>query len=60
MAFAGDEEVMVTIEELIYFIGQKCMSENWLPSPRIPRITYQEAMTAYGSDKPDRRLGMEV
>ncbi|KAF2741268.1 aspartyl-tRNA synthetase [Polyplosphaeria fusca] len=60
MAFVGDDEVMDVIQNLMYFIGEKCMEKNWMSSPEIPRMTYQEAMASYGSDKPDLRLGAKV
>jgi len=60
MSFVEDgEEVRTTMEPLIKklvtaFAGKKLLSED------IPRITYEEAMNRYGSDKPDLRFGMEL
>jgi aspartyl-tRNA synthetase len=58
MAFASGEDVMSTIESLISYLW-KSLLEVELPSP-FPRMSYHEAMSAYGSDKPDVRLGMDI
>ena len=58
MAFAGEEDIMLAIERLIL--------EIWVPSlkpethEKFPRMTYQDAMASYGSDKPDLRYGAKV
>jgi aspartyl-tRNA synthetase len=60
MSFVEDgEEVRNTMDPLIKrlvteFAGKKLQSEEVL------RLTYQEAMERYGSDKPDLRFGMEL
>jgi aspartyl-tRNA synthetase len=60
MSFVEDgEEVRSLIEPLIKnlvtdFAGKKLLAKD------VPRITYQEAMEKYGSDKPDLRYGMEL
>ncbi|MCJ1440435.1 MAG: hypothetical protein MMC23_000918 [Stictis urceolatum] len=58
MAFCSGEDVMRCIESLIHDLW-KAMLEEDLPSP-FPRMSYQDAMTTYGSDKPDTRLDMRI
>jgi aspartyl-tRNA synthetase len=58
MAFANEESVMNITEMAVRHLWQNMIQYD-LPSP-FPRITYEEAMTFYGSDKPDRRFGMKV
>lgn len=55
MSFATGESVMHCIESLALRLWNDLLQIT-LPSP-FPRMTYQEAMRLYGSDKPDVRLG---
>ncbi len=59
MSFAGEAEVMATVEALIRRLWATCLKVDIL-STAFPRMTYQDAMSTYGSDKPDIRMGMEV
>lgn len=58
MSFAGAKEVMNVIEDLIRFVWSKSDLDQ-LPAA-FPRMSYLEAMSQYGSDKPDTRLGMQI
>ncbi|GLA27039.1 hypothetical protein CBS147346_8726 [Aspergillus niger] len=59
MAFAAGQDVMAVVEEIIRGLWGNMMREP-VPSGPFRRMTYQEAMTRYGSDKPDTRHGMEI
>ncbi|MGI6673436.1 MAG: aspartate--tRNA ligase [Limnochordia bacterium] len=58
MSFVDRDDVMNTMEAMILHIFEEVMGIE-IASP-IPRLTYQEAMDRFGSDKPDTRFGMEI
>jgi len=58
MAFVEQEDVLNTAEDLIRTTFKDVLDID-LPNP-FPRITYQEAMRKYGSDKPDLRNDLEL
>jgi aspartyl-tRNA synthetase len=56
-SFASQEQVYRLLEGLITRLFRLVGAE--LPE-KFPRLTYAEAMSRYGSDKPDLRFGMEL
>ncbi len=56
MAFVTQEDILNTFEGLTMSLF-KTMKDIELPE--FPRMTYDEAMVRYGSDKPDVRFDME-
>ena len=58
MSFVEREDVMNLTEELLRLVCKEAAGVS-LPSP-FPRLTYQEALSRYGTDKPDRRFGLEL
>ncbi len=58
MSFVDREDVMVLMERLIAAIFKEVKGAE-LSIP-FTRLTYQEAMDRYGSDKPDTRFGLEL
>jgi len=59
MAFASAEDVMTIIEAVIRVLWHKLL-EIELPNGSFSRLPYQDAMSLYGSDKPDLRLGSKI
>jgi aspartyl-tRNA synthetase len=59
MSFIEREDVMALTEELMIGIVETCSDRQLLAQP-FPRLTYQEAMSRFGTDRPDMRFGMEL
>ena len=59
MSFAEEEDVLSLTEELFTSLAAAVRPDLKLVMP-FPRITYEEAMRRFGSDKPDLRYGMEL
>lgn len=57
MSFIDEEDIMNMNESLLAFIWKKAKGVEIGP---VPRISFQEAMDKYGSDKPDTRFGLEI
>ncbi len=58
LSFVDEEDVMEVNERLLAKVFKEVIGVDVdLP---IPRITWQEAMDRFGSDKPDTRFGMEL
>jgi aspartyl-tRNA synthetase len=58
MTFATEDQIFALIEGLMTSIW-KAVFDLDLPTP-FPRISYAEALSRYGSDKPDTRFGLEL
>ncbi len=56
MAFVTQEDILNTFEGLTKHLFKTCLE---VELPTFPRMTYDEALSRYGSDKPDTRFGME-
>ena len=58
MSFVDQEDVMAMGEEMLRKVVKDVKGID-VPGP-FPRMTYSEAMSRYGSDKPDTRFDMEL
>ncbi|MDH3324476.1 MAG: aspartate--tRNA ligase, partial [Candidatus Peregrinibacteria bacterium] len=63
MAFAEQEDILNIIEGCFQEITKKCVPAKdfakYLQDGKFQRLTWQEAMEKYGSDKPDIRFNLE-
>ena len=58
MSFVREEEIYDLVEGLVVTLFAEAAGIA-LPAP-FPRLSYAEAMTSYGSDKPDLRFGCPI
>jgi len=59
MSFVDREDVMEVTEALMTGVIETCTGQQLLSKP-FPRLTYQEAMARFGTDRPDLRFEMEL
>ena len=59
MSFVHEADVLKLTEEMYTGLVERLTPEKSLIKP-FPRLTYDEAMAKYGSDKPDLRFGLEM
>lgn len=55
MSFVSQEEILQTFEGLTKYLFKTILNVDL---PDFPRMSYDDAMRLYGSDKPDIRFGM--
>jgi aspartyl-tRNA synthetase len=59
MSFVEQEDILILMEDMF-----TCLVETVKPSMRLlkpfPRLSYDEVMARYGTDKPDVRFGLEL
>lgn len=56
-SFMDEEQIMTIMEEMISHIFRSHLDTEL---GKFPRMTHAEAMTRYGSDKPDLRIDLEL
>ena len=58
MSFVDVEDILEMVEGFTKRVYKDVLDTD-IPTP-LPRLTYNEAMERFGSDKPDTRFGMEI
>lgn len=58
MSFVDREDVLTMMENMVAYLFKEAIGAE-VPVP-FQRLSYDEAMDKYGSDKPDLRFGMEL
>jgi aspartyl-tRNA synthetase len=58
MSFVEEEDVIGIVEGLMTRVFEAAGFEA--PAPPWPRLSYDEAMARFGSDRPDTRFGLEI
>jgi aspartyl-tRNA synthetase len=58
MAFVEEDDVLGVIESMLHRVFQETGFEA--PPPPWPRMSYDEAIARFGTDRPDTRFGVEI
>ncbi|MEO5985592.1 MAG: aspartate--tRNA ligase [Candidatus Limnocylindria bacterium] len=60
MSFVTEEDVISTVESIVTRVAREVVPHRPILTEPFPRLSYADAMSRYGSDKPDIRFGMEL
>jgi aspartyl-tRNA synthetase len=60
MSFIEEEDILKLNEELMILLVESLAPHKKILQKPFPRLTWQEAMDKYGSDKPDLRFDLEI
>jgi aspartyl-tRNA synthetase len=60
MSFVHRDDVLEIVENLFTAMVKEVVPHKHVLSSPWPRLTYTEAVTRFGTDKPDLRFGMEL
>ncbi len=58
LSFVDEDDVLATSEAVIGAVFERAGFD--VPPPPWPRMTYAEAVSRFGSDRPDTRFGLEL
>ena len=59
-SFLSAHEIIELVENMIFYIFNQIDLSDKITNIPFPKMTYQEAMDQYGSDKPDTRFDMKL
>jgi aspartyl-tRNA synthetase len=59
MSFVDQDDVLAVVEPLFTGLTEALSTKRVLDKP-WPRLTYQQALDTYGTDKPDLRFGLPI
>ncbi len=60
MSFVDEDAVMAFVETMAIEVSAATVPDRPILQTPFPQMTYEEALTRFGSDKPDVRFGMEL
>lgn len=60
MSFVEEEDIMSINEAVLTQLLTELVPEKKILQTPFPRLTWKEAMSRFGTDKPDMRFGMEI
>jgi aspartyl-tRNA synthetase len=60
MSFVDEAAVMAFVEAMAIEVSRASVPDRPILQTPFPRLTYEEALERFGSDKPDVRFGMEL